>query len=68
MIREPPAECKSNLIVEPPPELPGRLERAVTIYKARLVAKGYRQVQGVDFLTRSKAEVRPNHVSDCRIL
>ena len=44
----------------------------VTIYKARLVAKGYRQVQGVDydedFLSRSKAKVRPNHVSNCRIL
>lgn len=29
VIKEPHAECKSNLIVDPPPELPGRLERAL---------------------------------------
>ncbi|XBJ04695.1 hypothetical protein VPH35_023597 [Triticum aestivum] len=29
VIKEPPSECKSNLIVDPPPELPGRLHRAL---------------------------------------
>lgn len=29
VIKEPPAECKSNLILDPPSELPGRLHRTL---------------------------------------